>query len=248
MKLKCVIIEDIQSYADTLMLMLQPYKEIEVVAKVKTKQDAVKIIRLHQPDLVFMDIQLGKDNGFDILDECNDDYKYVIFTTSHHEFAIRGYNYRVIHYLLKPIMESQLDIAINNAIRIFNQLALTDEIKNSFFKISQIRSEKIYFPEKNLHYAIEIDAIICIESNAAYSDIFTLNRSFKVSKNLSNIQKMLDKYPEFIRVHRSYIINKNHILTLKKGNDSLLYLTNGYEIPISNTEKTELFKRLGLKD
>lgn len=248
MKIKAIIIEDIQSYIDTLLIMLSKYKEIDVVATATNKHDAIEVIKMHKPDILFMDIQLGKNSGFEILDECIDDFNSVIFTTSHDEFALKGYTYRVLHYLLKPIDETALQAAIEKAKKHFQEPFTLDELKNSIFKISNLKSKKIYFPDKNIHHSIEIDSIIYLGSDAAYTDIYTLSKNIKVSKNLSTMQDMLSEYPEFIRVHRSFVININHILNLKRGPSSTILLTNGFTVPISNSEKDYLFKILGIKE
>lgn len=248
MKIRTVIIEDIQSYIETLKIMLEAYPEIEIVATASNKVNAIEIIKKYTPDLVFMDIQLGKNSGFEVLDECDDYYKKVIFITSYNEFALKGYNYRAIYYLLKPFSEEALSIAISKTKIFFETAANLIDIRNAVFKINNLKSNKIFFPDKNVHHSIEVDSIIYIESDAAYSDIFTLTRNIKVSKNLSMMEKLLNNYSEFIRIHRSYLINKNHIINLKRGNESSVYLTNGYILPVSNNEKAELFTQLGIRE
>jgi two-component system LytT family response regulator len=212
------------------------------------KEEAIEKIKSLTPDLIFMDIKLGKSNGFDVLDECKSFYKYVIFTTSYDKYAIKGYNYNVVHYLLKPIEEEQLAIALEKVSLCLNDSYYQEDISKIIFKISNLKSKKIFFPDKNVHHAIEIDSIIYIESAASYSNIYTINRTIKISKNLSYMQNLLSEYPEFIRVHRSYIINRNHIINFKRGVDSSLTVTNNYIIPISINEKDNLFKILGIKD
>lgn len=248
MKIKAIIVEDVQSYIDTLMIMLTNHPEIEIIATATNKTDAIETIKRICPDLIFMDIQLGKNSGFEILDECANSFKNVIFTTSHDEFALKGYNYNVLHYLLKPISENDLAIAVEKAKILFNSSYNINEIRNALFKVNNLKSAKIFFPEKNIQHSIEVDSIIYIEGDAAYSDIVTLTRTIKVSKNLSMIQKILSNYHEFLRVHRSFIINKHHIQNLRRGNDSSLFLTNGFTIPIASTEKKILFTSLGIKE
>lgn len=248
MKIKTVIIEDIKSYIETLKIMLSIYPQIEIVATASNKAEGVDVLKKHMPDLVFMDIQLGKNSGFEILEECSDYYKTVIFITSHEEYAIKGYNYKVLHYLLKPFDEDALSIAINKTNRHFENQTNIIDIRNSVFKINNLKSNKIFFPDRNVHHAIEVDSIIYIESDAAYSNIFTLTRTIKVSKNLSMMTQVLNNYTEFIRIHRSFLVNKNHIINLKRGNESSVYLTNGYVLPISNNEKATLFTQLGIRE
>lgn len=248
MKIRAIIIEDIPSYNETLSLMLQNNNDIELVATASSKAEAIEKIVSLNPDLLFLDIQLGKHNGFEILDECKGYYKYVVFTTCHEEFALKGYEYPVAHYLLKPIEEEQLLSAIEKVKFCLISPNSLDSINNSLFKIHNLKGKKIFFPDKNVHHAIEVDSIIMVESDSSYSNIFTLIRKIKISKNLSYMQNLLIDFEEFKRVHRGYIINTNHITNVKRGLDSHLTLTNGHVVPVSNNIKGDLFTFLGIKE
>jgi two-component system LytT family response regulator len=248
MKIKTLIIEDINSTVETLKIMLLPYTEIDLIGTASNKDDAIYLIKSTSPDLILMDIQIGKHTGFEILDACKTFYKFVIFITCHDEYTLKGYEYNTIHYLLKPIDEKQLEIALNKVFNTINLISNHDDSLYDITKFSNTTNKKIYFPDKNIYHSVDVDSIIFIESDSSYSNIYTVNRIIKMSKNLSFIQNMLKDYNEFIRVHRSYIINQNHILNVKKGNDSILKLTNNHTIPISINLKDVLFKKLNIKN
>lgn len=113
MKIQTLIIEDSKMDFELLKHILLKYPEINVVSTTTNKSDALIAIKEHKPDLIITDILLnGKNTTFEILDECNDFYKFVIFTTGHKDFVLKGYDYRVLHYLIKPIEETQLAKAI----------------------------------------------------------------------------------------------------------------------------------------
>lgn len=248
MKIKAVIIDDIHSYIDTLCLMLSQYNDIQIIATASNKEDGIDILKKHNPDLVFLDIQLKDKSGFEILNECPNHYRYVVFTTSFENYAIQSYNYRVLHYLLKPIDPNSLQIAIDKARNSLSDAYNLEDIRNCVFKIFNFNTPKIFIPDKNIHHAIELDSIIYIQSSASYSNIFTIDRQLKASKNLNYMNKILENLPQFIRVHRSYLVNTNHIKNLKRGMSSTLQMTNNYLVPISNAEKSMLFTRLGIKE
>jgi two-component system LytT family response regulator len=248
MKIRTIIVEDIQSYIDSLKIMLEAYAEIEVVATANNKIDAIEKISTLSPDLIFMDIQLEKNSGFDVLDECINSYKYVIFTTCHEEFALKGYKYNTVHYLLKPIDENMLETAVERVSFCMQNNSNIGNIENIVLKYSNLKGDKIFLPDKNVHHAIEIDSIIMIESDSSYSNIHTLNRRIKISKNLRYVEALLKNHNEFARVHRRYIVNINYISHLKRGMHSLLTLMNGHSIPISVNEKSNLFTLLGIKN
>ena len=248
MKIKAIIVEDVVSYIDTLKLMLSSHKNIELVATATNKNDAIKQIKKHSPDVLFMDIQLDKSTAFEILDECKNDYKYVIFTTSYDEFALKGYDYKAIHYLLKPIDDLQLAQAIEKLEFCLDDSTGSFDLKNTFFNVANLKSKKLFFPDKNIHQAIAIDAIIYLESDGAYTNLYTIDKTIKLSKNLGSIQHLLIDQPEFHRIHRSYLVNQNHIVNLKRGLESSLTMSNGHSVPISNNEKSNLFVALGIKE
>lgn len=103
-------------------------------------------------------------------------------------------------------------------------------------------------PENNFQTAVDVDSIIYLESQGSYTKVYTLFKTITTSKNIGSMLETLDQYPEFIRVHRSYVINQNHILSLKRGEDSQVNLTNLHIVPISKSEKNHLFIKLGIKE
>lgn len=248
MKIKAVIIDDIPSYIDTLCMMLSQYSEIQIVATATNKEEGIYLLKKHSPDLIFLDIELQDKTGFEILDECPNYYRYVVFTTSFEDYAIQSYNYRGLHYLLKPIDPNSLQIAIDKARTSFSDVYNLEDVRNCVFKVFNFNTQKIFIPDKNVHHAIELDSIIYIQSSASYSNIYTIDKHFKASRNLNYMNRILENQPQFIRVHRSYLVNINHIQNLKRGMSSTLQMTNNYLVPISNAEKSSLFTRLGIKE
>ncbi len=198
-----------------------------------------------------MDIKLGKDSGFTVLDQTKGFYKFVIFTTAYSEYSLSAFNYQTLHYLLKPIDIDMLDKAVDKVINFFEATSNTvnpyDEINKLNLILNNKNGKTIFVPEKNSWLAINTDQILYVKAEASYSYINTLVKNIKVSKNLSAMEKMLEGQDHFFRVHRSYIINTLYIKSLKKGNDSSIELINGENIPISQNEKNVFFTKLGVK-
>lgn len=252
MKIKAFIVEDISHSIKTLEILLQKYNDIELVGFATNAEEAIEKIKELKPDLLFMDIKLGKDSGFTVLDQTKGFYKFVIFTTAYSEYSLTAFHYQTIHYLLKPIDIDMLDKAIDKAINFFETKSNTlnpsfDEINKLNLVLNNKNGKTIFVPEKNSWLAINTDQIIYIKAEASYSYIITLDKNIKVSKNLSAMEKMLEGQDHFFRVHRSYIINTLYIKSLKKGNDSSVELINGENIPISQNEKNDFFTKLGVK-
>lgn len=251
MKIKAFIVEDISHSIKTLEILLQKYDEIELVGFATNAEEAIEKIKELKPDVLFMDIKLGKDSGFTVLDQTKGFYKFVIFTTAYSEYSLSAFNYQTLHYLLKPIDIDMLDKAVDKVINFFEATSNTvnpyDEINKLNLILNNKNGKTIFVPEKNSWLAINTDQILYVKAEASYSYINTLVKNIKVSKNLSAMEKMLEGQDHFFRVHRSYIINTLYIKSLKKGNDSSIELINGENIPISQNEKNDFFTKLGVK-
>jgi two-component system LytT family response regulator len=251
MKITAFIVEDISHSIKTLEILLQKYDEIELVGFATNAEEAIEKIKVLKPDVLFMDIKLGKDSGFTVLDQTKGFYKFVIFTTAYSEYSLSAFHYQTLHYLLKPIDIDMLDKAVDKVINFFEATSNTvnpyDEINKLNLILNNKNGKTIFVPEKNSWLAINTDQILYVKAEASYSYINTLVKNIKVSKNLSAMEKMLEGQDHFFRVHRSYIINTLYIKSLKKGNDSSIELINGENIPISQNEKNVFFTKLGVK-
>lgn len=248
MTFKAIIIEDVQDYIESLLILLNQHADIDIVDIASSKDEAIDKIIKHKPDLLFCDIELNRSHVFEVLNACKEYFKYVIFTTSHDNYALKGYDFNTIDYLLKPINRERLATSIKKLHQLATKTPQLEFVQKELVDLNFIKSDKIYLPNKIGHKAVSVDKILFIKSDKSYCDVFTLDETIKVSRNLSFMLKLVEKHPQFVRVHRSFAVNSNHIINLKKGLDSFLTLTQGHEIPISLTEKDEFFKKIGIKE
>lgn len=249
--LKCILVEDILPALNTLEILLTDIPNIQIVGSSTNKDDAINKINHYKPDLLFMDINLGKHSGFEVLDACKGNYKFVIFTTAYNEYLLKSFDYPTIHYLLKPIKKENLIQAIN---KIKSNFETTNVIENDLQKLKDSTNDnfkkgKFYYPHKGSWKFVETNDIIYIESENSYSNIFTNHDTIKVSKNLSKMLFELSDISEencFLRIHKQYIININYIVEIKKGLKSSVLLNNKLEFPISIKQKSHVFSVLGV--
>ncbi|MES1225373.1 MAG: LytTR family DNA-binding domain-containing protein, partial [Bacteroidota bacterium] len=198
-------------------------------------------IKTFKPDLLFLDIEMPLQSGFDLLAAIPQiDFK-VIFTTAYDQYAIRAIRYNALDYLLKPVSAKELGEAITR----FQKLK--DETKDVYEQqLENLFSNK----EKNLAITtydgvvfLEIDKIIRCEADLNYTKfILTEGKSFLSSKTLKEYEDLLAIHPNFIRVHRSHLVNVDYILKFK--NEGLLVLKDESAIPISRRRKEEVTKKL----
>jgi two-component system LytT family response regulator len=195
-----------------------------------------------------MDINLGKSTGFEVLNLCKGNYKYVIFTTAYSEYAMKAFDYNTLHYILKPIKKQDLLDAVAKI--------TTTEPSNNNTTIPKLLLEnnaphasskgKFYYPDKGSWKFIETKDIIYIESENSYSNIHTSDISIKVSKNLTKMTTILNEDDFFVRIHKKYIINIHFLKEIKKGIKSTTTLTSNLELPVSALKRADIFKKLGV--
>lgn len=198
-----LIVDDERSARKELIFLLKSFPEIEIVGEAENIDEAVSIITKKKPDIVFLDIQLTGEEGFDLLQKVAVNFK-VVFVTAYSEYAIRAFEVNATDYLLKPVDPIRLELSLK---RIFSKPEESHSEKKRFDY-----NDSIYLKLNN-HTAkfIELSSIIVITSVGNYSRIETIgNQSFLVLKTL---KQWRDDLPSnyFIRIHRATIINVKYV-------------------------------------
>jgi two-component system LytT family response regulator len=211
-KIKALIVDDERLARVNLRRLLEPYPEIEIVGEAGSCNSAIEMINQNNPELIFLDIQLGGETGFDLLEKIESSLK-IIFVTAYDEYAIRAFEVNAIDYLLKPVNPERLKVAIERVVCI--EKVKKNEAKNYDY------SDSIYVHLNN--YAsrfIKINSISFIEPVGNYSKIVTIEgKHCLVLKTLKQWQEELPDN-NFIRIHRSSIINIEHVERIEKKSNS----------------------------
>lgn len=246
--LKSIIIDDEQHCVRTLMWELDQLEGVDVVATTNDPLEGIDFIEKHQPDLVFLDIEMPGMSGFDLLEKLGNFNFNLIFTTAYDEFAIRAFESNASAYLLKPIGEEKLRQAVENA----RQKAGRFDSEKLEAVLESIRNEmrlqrKIALPMADGMELVASDAIIYCKSDSNYTNIILdSGRKLLVSKTLKDIEQSLQEF-NFFRVHKSYLINPAHISKYIRSHGGSLIMSNGDEVTVSKAKKEEvmmLFSRL----
>jgi two-component system, LytTR family, response regulator len=210
--LKAIIVDDERLARVNLRKLLEPHAEIEIVGEASSCQGAIDMINMFNPQLIFLDIQLSGETGFDLLEMIDNSIK-IIFVTAYDEFAIRAFEVNAIDYLLKPVNPDRLKLAIERVI--------TKEKVQKSISRSYEYSDSIYVRLNN--YAsrfIKISSITFIEPVGNYSKIVTTEgKHCLVLKTLKQWQEELPDN-NFIRIHRSSIVNIEHVDRIEKKSNS----------------------------
>jgi len=243
-KLKCFIIDDEKRAINSLEFLLDYYcNEIaEVIGSASNYEEAIAFLNESTINVIFLDIKLGDRNGFEILEHIGAHENIeVIMVTAYSEYALEAFKYNAINYLLKPVDPEQLQRTIskiNERINIGPSLAVANFLKT--------QQERIFFPTRDGYDSLRYKEIIYIKGDGSYAIVHTTNnKQITVSKNLSFFENLLEKQPDFVRIHKSYIINKTHIQKIDKHGGLKLVLTNDTDIPVSPTMKNMVMDFIG---
>ncbi len=238
MILNAIIVEDEKTSRDILKNYLAKYcPKVHLVGEAENIEQALVLIRNHALDLVFLDVEMPYGNAFDLLDKVGDRQFETVFVTAYNHYAIDALNAHASYYLLKPISIDKLIEAVD----------YVSEIKEKENKLQEqiVRpvheqvSGKITIPQQQGFEVLEIKDILYCQADDNYTHIYLNDTKKLVSKTLKYFEDALVKNG-FARVHKSYLVNVNAIVSYKKGKGGYVVLENGKQIMISPSRKKEL--------
>lgn len=243
---KVIIIDDEPLARSIVKTYLDDFPELEIVAECGDGFEGVKMIAQHQPDLVFLDIQMPKINGFEML-ELIQEKPDIIFTTAFDEYALKAFETHALDYLLKPFSKERFAGAIEKWRKAEKPKAETiagiTETANKqpderFRIVVKDGTEIRIIPTADIHY---------LEAYDDYVKIFMKNGYHLKKKTMNYFEKVLDP-KQFIRIHRSYIININELTRIEsfEKNSYVAILRSEKRVPISRSSYSELKSILGL--
>ena len=235
--IRAIIVDDEELARASLKLSLQKFQQISVINECSNGFEAVKSIKEFKPDVVFLDIQMPKLNGFDVVELLADEAPQIIFVTAFDEYAIKAFDANALDYLLKPVNPDRLKIAIK---RLEEKISIEakPDFKNAVKEVVQknLPLQRILIKENTKVHVIPVNEIIYIEAQDDYVLIQTPDKSYLKNERLANLEAELDPQV-FIRIHRSFLVNIDYINRIESySKDSkLVKLKTGFEIPVSRS-------------
>jgi len=246
--IKTVIIEDEYYSSELLKEMLQTYfKEINLVGNASKVSSGIELIKEEEPELVFLDIHISEGNGFDILDAFNPIKFNVVFVTGFGEYALKAIKYAALDYLLKPVIIDELRLSIKKAL----QRPPTPKEHFHFLKekLSHTNDSinQIILSDYKDHNITNLEDILYIEAQRSYVVFHLKNNQSRITSNALNYYEELLPSNKFFRIHKSYIINCEHIILLEKGRGGIVKLVSGQELPIAIRRKASFLRFMNNK-
>jgi two-component system, LytTR family, response regulator len=243
------IIDDEPDCCETLAMLLERYcPEVKLLDICYSAETAIQSVKEHQPQILFLDIEMPFMNGFELLEKLGNINFELIFTTSYDQYAIKAIRFSALDYLLKPVDREDLQKAVQKAAQ-RNQHPLPQQLDMLLQKLKHpaIPVNKIAIPTMEGFQLIAADSIITCESDSNYTYLFLKDkRKIIASRNLKDMEEILEDYP-FVRIHHSHIVNINEVEKYIKGEGGYLIMSDGSSINVSRSRKELLLKRLSLK-
>ncbi len=244
--MKAVIVDDEELGSATLEKMVHQHApDIRVVARAASAADGKSVILQHQPDLVFLDIEMPGGSGFDLLAAFEDPSFQVIFVTGFDHYALQAIKCCAVDYLLKPVEPAELNRALDK-IRRNTQPVTLERLQHlvDFIAKPRNKSNKICVPTQSGMELIPASDILYCEASREYTVLHTSGYgNITSSYNIGEFENMLETFG-FFRIHNSYIINHDRVVRYHKGEGGTVIMSDNSELPVSRRRKAEFLEWL----
>ena len=241
--IKTIIIDDEPSSRKTLSLMLERCKEVvDLVDMCSTPLAGIESIALHQPDLVFLDIEMPVMNGFEMLKKIGTINFEVIFTTAYDQYAINAIRFSALDYLLKPISREDLEGAIEKCSKAISQKKSQEKYEVLFNNMNKknVLDNTIALSSLDGISIVKLSNIVRLEAQGRYTKIYFADKeTILMSKTLKDFEEMLPD-SDFFRIHDAQMINLSYLK--KYIRSGTVILTDDTEHGVSRTRKDEFVK------
>lgn len=250
MSLNLILVDDEPRALDTLKKTIETFlDDVNVLAAVSSVLDAKKAIEAHKPNLVLLDIEMGNESGFQVLEQFDEIDFSIAFITAHEEYALKAIKFSAIDYIIKPAKVSELKTLMNKVEKDKNKQSQGENVKQLIgnTQTSDKRDHKITLHVADGYEFVRVNDILYITADGSYTH-FTFKEQPKIttSKNLKFYESILDDYG-FYRIHNSTLINTQYIKRILKTAGGQVLMENDEEFSISKSRKDDFLSYMSLK-
>lgn len=246
--LTAIIIDDETSSRNSLKQKLTNHcADIIVIGECENGEEGLEMLALKEPDIIFLDVEMPRMNGFTMLQQLENKNFEVIFITAYDQYAIKAIKFSALDYLVKPVEVDDLKAAVKKAAQKRKITAGNERLE---MLLQNLRSDKkecqrIAIPSMEGLLFVETGNIIYLEAHSNYTCFYLSdNRKITVTKTLKDFEELLPP-AIFIRIHHSYIINKNLVEKYIKGEGGQVVMKTGIVLDVARRKKEEFMKAIG---
>ena len=258
MTIRAILVDDEKLAIQGLQLRLEPHDDVEIIDTCQNGREAIRKIKTHKPDLVFLDIQMPGFDGFSVVQGIMEvEPPLFIFVTAYSDHAIRAFDVDAVDYLMKPVEPQRLAEALERVRLRLSEKRSVDEAERLKEKLAEVSPESveaievasaddtpaasrfeklINIKDKGQIFRVDVDTIERIEAAGDYMVIYTADNSLILRETMKDLEKRLDPRV-FQRVHRSWIVNLNHVRQVKPhtNGECFLVLDSGADVKVSRS-------------
>ncbi len=244
--MQSIIVDDELKSRESLKILLEEFCDnVEVCALCQNVEEGIEAIRKFAPDVVFLDIQMQRETGFDLLEKIKPVNFEVVFTTAYSDYAIKAFRFSAIDYLLKPIDIEDLKRAVEKVARKSNgdfSQRLDQLIQN--LKPGVSHNFKLALPTSDGLIFIRVDDILYCEASSNYTEIHTSDgKKYVVSRTLKEYEDILTDH-NFFRIHNSHLINLASVKKYVRGDGGYVIMSNDVSLDVSKRKKEAFLSRI----
>ena len=239
------MIDDELHCLSTLRILLTEYcPQVQIADECPSATDGLKAIKKHKPNLVFLDIEMPRMNGFELLEHFVDISFAIIFTTSYDQYAIKAIRFNALDYLLKPIEPAELQAAVQK-VQEQRHLPAADQYRMLLHQLQgkEHSFSKVAVPTAEGFELIPAEQVIRCEADDNYTHLYLKNKTKVIAcRTLKEMEEQLQPFPHFLRVHHSYLVNLNEVTKYIRGEGGYLVMSDGSTVTVSRSRKEALLK------
>lgn len=249
--MKALIVDDEQLSHNVLIDLLEKgHTDIDVLASGHCVEEGITLINAHQPDLIFLDIEMPDGTGFDLLNRIGNPKFHVVFITAHNVYAQDAIRFGALDYLLKPIGTEELSEALGRARQKQEEKVKQEQWRMAYeafhqFQRKELPSRMTVSTLEGIHF-IPVKDIIRFQADGNTTDIYIKNRKRPLiaSVNIGEYVKQFDAYENFMKVHRSHLVNLSFVDLYSKTDGGFLVMEDGAQVAVSRKTRENLLLKL----
>jgi two-component system LytT family response regulator len=232
-----ILIDDESNALDVLEWQLKNYcPQVEIVGKCSNAADGIAMIKARQPQLLFLDIEMPVQNGFNLLEAFEEPAFDIIFTTAYNQYAIKAFKFSAFDYLLKPIDADDLKAAVERYAQ-KKAGSVKDQLKVLSAQLQQKQLNRIALPSSDGLMMVGPQQIVRCESESNYTKVYlTGKQKIVVAKTLKELEDILVSF-QFYRVHHSHLVNLAHVERYVRADGGYVLMSDGAHITIARNKK-----------